>query len=81
MTKEPTQGAAQLLRGRIQNLRKMRCRRDFVFTASDRTNMGATAIAEGVVGLGGVAAGLGGRRWARPRRAARWWPSPMATAG
>ncbi|WP_429500504.1 putative type VI secretion system effector (plasmid) [Robbsia andropogonis] len=59
MTKQPTQGAAQLLRGRIQNLRKMRCRRDFVFTATDRTNMGATAIAAGLAGLGGVAAGLG----------------------
>ncbi|WP_024906240.1 putative type VI secretion system effector, partial [Robbsia andropogonis] len=59
MTKQPTQGAAQLLRGRIQNLRKMQCRRDFVFTATDRTNMGATAIAAGLAGLGGVAAGLG----------------------
>jgi hypothetical protein len=59
MTKEATQGNAQLLRGRIQNLRKTRCRRDFVFTASDRTNMGATAIAAGLTGLGGVAAGLG----------------------
>ncbi len=59
MANEPTQDAAQLLRGRIQNLRKTRCRRDFVFTASDRTNMGATAIAAGLTGLGGVAAGLG----------------------
>ncbi|WP_024906132.1 putative type VI secretion system effector [Robbsia andropogonis] len=60
MTTEVTQGTAQLLRGRIQSLRKTRCRRDFVFTASDRTNMGATAIAAGLAGLGGVAAGLGG---------------------
>ncbi|MCM2494752.1 putative type VI secretion system effector [Burkholderia glumae] len=60
MTLKSTQGATQLLRGRIQNLRKKRCRRDFVFTASDRTNMGATAIAAGLAGLGGVAAGLGG---------------------
>ncbi|MCQ0033170.1 hypothetical protein EFP18_28065 [Burkholderia glumae] len=59
MANEPTQDAAQLSRGRIQNLRKTRCRRDFVFTASDRTNMGATAIAAGLTGLGGVAAGLG----------------------
>ncbi|MGS1076206.1 hypothetical protein [Burkholderia glumae] len=55
MTKESTKGGtAQLLRGRIQNLRKTRCRRDFVFTASDRTNMGATAIAAGLAGLGGM---------------------------
>lgn len=59
MKKEATDGKTQLLRGRIQNLRKKRCRRDFVFTASDRTNMGATAIAASVAGLGGVAAGLG----------------------
>jgi len=50
---------AQLLRGHIRNLRKKRCHRDFVFTASDHTNMGATAIAAGLTGLGGVAAGLG----------------------
>ena len=59
MKKEATDGKTQLLRGLIQNLRKKRCRRDFVFTASDRTNMGATAIAASVAGLGGVAAGLG----------------------
>jgi hypothetical protein len=59
MKKETTRGDTQLLRGRIQNLRKKRCRRDFVFTASDRTNMGATAIAASVAGLGGIAAGLG----------------------
>lgn len=52
-------GHAQLLRGRIKNLRKTRCRRDFIFTAGDRTNMGATAIAAGLTGLGAVAAGLG----------------------
>jgi len=60
MTKQATQGNAQLLRGRIRNLRKKRCRRDFVFTANDRANMGVTAIAAGLAGLGGVAAGLGG---------------------
>ena len=48
-----------LLRGRIRNLRKTRCRRDFVFTSIDRTKMGATAVAAGLAGLGGVAAGLG----------------------
>jgi hypothetical protein len=48
----------RLLRGRIQNLRKKRCRRDFVFTSGDRANMGTTAIAAGLAGLGGVAAGL-----------------------
>jgi len=50
---------SQLLRGRIQNLRKKQCHRDFVFASSDRANMGATAIAAGLAGLGGVAAGLG----------------------
>ncbi|QHE14240.1 putative type VI secretion system effector [Burkholderia glumae] len=59
MTSNTNTGTAQLLRGRIQNLRKTRCRRDFIFTASDRTNMGATAIAAGLAGLGGIAAGLG----------------------
>ena len=60
MTNESTtQGNARLLRGCIRNLRKKRCRRDFVFTASDHANMGATAIAAGLAGLGGVAAGLG----------------------
>jgi uncharacterized protein with PQ loop repeat len=60
MTTEKATGRAQLLRGRIQNLRKKRCRRDFVFTASDQTNMATTAIAAGLAGLSGVAAGLGG---------------------
>ena len=50
----------QLLRGRIGNLRKSRCSQDFFFTDADRTKMGATAIAAGVVGLGGVAVGLSG---------------------
>lgn len=54
-----TQGNARLLCGSIRNLRKKRCRRDFFFTASDRASMGATAIAAGLAGLGGVAAGLG----------------------
>ncbi|KVS49134.1 hypothetical protein WK39_31405 [Burkholderia cepacia] len=50
----------QLLRGRIGNLRKSRCSQDFFFTDADRAKMGATAIAAGVVGLGGVAVGLSG---------------------
>lgn len=60
MTNESTEGNAQLLRGCIRNLRKKRCRRDFFFTESDRAKMGATAVAAGLAGLGGVAAGLGG---------------------
>lgn len=59
MTSDINTSTVQLLRGRIKNLRKTRCRRDFVFTASDRMSMGATAIAAGLAGLGGVAAGLG----------------------
>lgn len=59
MTSEATRSNAQLLRGCIQNLSKTRCNRDFVFTVNDRKNMGATAIAAGLTGLGGVAAGLG----------------------
>ncbi|WP_333976701.1 putative type VI secretion system effector [Burkholderia cepacia] len=50
----------QLLRGRIGNLRKSRCSQDFFFTDADRAKMGTTAIAAGVVGLGGVAVGLNG---------------------
>jgi len=57
--KKTPEGNAQLLRGRIRNLHEKRCRRDFVFASSDRTNMGTTAIAAGLAGLGGVAAGLG----------------------
>jgi len=57
--KEINRGNAMLLRGHIQNLRKKRCRRDFLFTANDRAEMGATSIAAGLAGLGGVAAGLG----------------------
>jgi len=59
MMNEATPVNAQLLRGRIQSLRKKRCRRDFVFTASDRNHMGNAAIAAGLTGLSGVAAGLG----------------------
>lgn len=59
MKTENTKANAKLLRGRIENLRKKRCRRDFVFTANDRTSMGTAAIAAGLTGLGGVAAGLG----------------------
>lgn len=61
MTNEDAQTTAgsQLLRGHIHNLRKKRCRRDFLFTANDRAKMGATSIAAGLAGLGGVAAGLG----------------------
>ncbi|KWC79298.1 hypothetical protein WL56_22405 [Burkholderia cepacia] len=50
----------QLLRGRIGNLRKSRCSQDFFFTDADRAKMGTTAIAAGMVGLGGVAVGLSG---------------------
>ncbi|WP_321785645.1 putative type VI secretion system effector [Burkholderia pyrrocinia] len=50
----------QLLQGRIGNLRKSRCSRDFLFGDADRTKMGATAIAAGLAGLGGVAVGLSG---------------------
>jgi len=56
---ETTQSNVKLLYGRVRNLHTKRCRRDFVFTASDRTKMGTTAIAAGLAGLGGVAAGLG----------------------
>lgn len=59
MTVKINQGVAQLVRGHIKNLRKRRCRRDFVFTAVDRTKMGGTAIAAGLSGLAAVAAGLG----------------------
>jgi hypothetical protein len=51
---------AKLLRGRITNLRKSRCNQDFFFTDSDRRKMGATAIAAGLAGLGGIAVGLSG---------------------
>jgi hypothetical protein len=51
---------SQLLRGRITNLRKTRRNQDFFFTESDRKKMGATAIAAGLAGLGGIAVGLGG---------------------
>ena len=50
----------RLLHGRIGNLRKLRCSQDFFFTDADRAKMGATAVAAGVVGLGGVAVGLSG---------------------
>lgn len=50
----------QLLRGTISNYRKTRCSHDFVFTQSDREKMGVTAIAAGLVGLGGIAVGLAG---------------------
>ncbi|UVS82778.1 hypothetical protein EFP18_00390 (plasmid) [Burkholderia glumae] len=59
MTSDTMTSTAQLLHGCIKNLRKKRCRRDFVFTANDRANMGVTAIAAGLSGLGGIAAGLG----------------------
>jgi hypothetical protein len=50
----------RLLRGRIHNLRKTRQSQDFFCTAADRAKMGATAVAAGVAGLGGIATGLGG---------------------
>ncbi|WP_081061315.1 putative type VI secretion system effector [Burkholderia territorii] len=49
-----------LLHGRIQNMRKTRLNQDFFFKSGDRAKMEATAIAAGLVGLGGVATGLGG---------------------
>lgn len=58
MTRE-TIRTATLLRGRIHNLRKTRCRRDFVFSSMDAEKMNATAIAASLAGLGGVATGLG----------------------
>ncbi|MFL9867982.1 hypothetical protein PQR67_27730 [Paraburkholderia fungorum] len=61
MKAEMTSGSsAQLLRGRISNLRQTRRSRDFLFTAADRKKMGAAAIAAGVAGLGGIAVGLSG---------------------
>lgn len=61
MTTEMTVLApAKLLRGRITNLRKTRRGQDFFFTDSDRKKMGATAIAAGLAGLGGIAVGLSG---------------------
>ncbi|RKF46164.1 putative type VI secretion system effector [Paraburkholderia fungorum] len=52
--------ATQLLRGSINNLRKSRRSQDFFFTNADREKMGATAIAAGLAGLGGIATGLAG---------------------
>ncbi|WEY37709.1 putative type VI secretion system effector [Paraburkholderia sp. SUR17] len=52
--------STQLLRGRVQNLRKTRCSQDFFFTPEDRAKMGGTAIAAGLAGLGGIATGLSG---------------------
>ncbi|MFX1676367.1 hypothetical protein PWR63_29625 [Paraburkholderia sp. A2WS-5] len=49
-----------LLRGRIDNLRKTRRSQDFFFNDADRARMGATAVAAGLAGLGGVAVGLSG---------------------
>lgn len=51
-TSQPS--TSTLLRGHIQNLHKKRCNHDFVFTDTDRAKMGATAIASGLAGLGGV---------------------------
>ncbi|WP_175709926.1 putative type VI secretion system effector [Burkholderia ambifaria] len=48
------------MRGRIENLRKTRGGSDFIFSKVDHAEMGATAIAAGLVGLGGVAVGLSG---------------------
>lgn len=60
MTIETTSSTpTQLLRGCMVNLRKTRCNQDFFFTKSDRERMGATAIAAGLAGLGGIAVGLG----------------------
>jgi hypothetical protein len=55
-----SQPSTQLLRGRISNYRKTRRSQDFFFTDADRSRMGATAIAAGLAGLGGIAVGLSG---------------------
>jgi hypothetical protein len=60
MTNDLSRRTLQLLRGCIGNLRTVPCRREVVFTASDRSKMGTTTIAAGLAGLGGIAAGLGG---------------------
>ncbi|QGA38596.1 hypothetical protein GAS19_13895 [Burkholderia glumae] len=48
----------RLLRGRIHNLRRTRCNHDFAFSGTDRVKMGATAVAVGLAGLGGIATSL-----------------------
>jgi hypothetical protein len=53
-----SQPPVQLLRGRISNYHKTRRNQDFVFSGEDRAKMGATAIAAGLAGLGGIATGL-----------------------
>ncbi|MGS1028134.1 putative type VI secretion system effector [Burkholderia glumae] len=50
----------RLLKGCIHNLRKARRKQDFFFTSADRAKMGATAVAAGLAGLGGIATGLSG---------------------
>jgi hypothetical protein len=57
---ERSQSRTQLLRGFISNYRKTRRSQDFFFTDADRSRMGATAIAAGLAGLGGIAVGLSG---------------------
>jgi len=52
--------SAVLLRGNIKHLKKTRCSHDFLFSDVDRAKMGATAVAAGLVGLGGIAVGLSG---------------------
>lgn len=49
-----------LLHGYIHNLRTTRRNQDFFFTDTDRAKIGATAIAAGLAGLGGIATGLSG---------------------
>ncbi|WP_175686758.1 putative type VI secretion system effector [Burkholderia anthina] len=57
---EAQTSSAVLVRGRIKNLHKSRCCHDFLFDEKDRAKIGATAIAAGLTGLGGVAVGLSG---------------------
>lgn len=52
--------ATVLLHGRLHNLRRTRQSHDFVFTDTDRSKIGATAVAAGLAGLGGIATGLSG---------------------
>lgn len=50
----------QLLHGRIANYRKTRSSQNFILTQADRNKMGGTAVAAGLLGLGGIAVGLSG---------------------
>ncbi|MBW0445162.1 hypothetical protein EN871_04250 [bacterium M00.F.Ca.ET.228.01.1.1] len=58
--RETLQSPLKLLRGRITGLRKTRRGQEFFLTDADRKKIGATAIAAGLAGLGGIAVGLSG---------------------